>query len=163
MKKLIAHRGNIYGKNPVYENHPDYIEEAIGAGYDVEADVWFANWSITGGRRKDYKDYYWFTGHDFPTYKIKIDGLVQFNKIGAVWCHAKNIDTMYELNALDIHCFYHDKDRAVFTNRGFIWTYPGNKLTSNSICVLPETGKTQDIQIAYGICSDYVKRYEKLL
>ena len=38
---LISHRGNINGKNPEKENHPDYIWVAIQAGYEVEIDVWF--------------------------------------------------------------------------------------------------------------------------
>ena len=39
--KLIAHRGNIDGPNPERENSPEYIEEALKAGYDVEVDVWY--------------------------------------------------------------------------------------------------------------------------
>ena len=36
---LISHRGNIDGKNEVWENHPKYIIEALEAGYDFEIDV----------------------------------------------------------------------------------------------------------------------------
>ena len=38
--KLISHRGNLNGRIPERENHPDYIDEAIEAGYDVEIDIW---------------------------------------------------------------------------------------------------------------------------
>ena len=41
--KLISHRGNLEGPNPERENHPDYIYEAIQAGYDVEIDIWFVD------------------------------------------------------------------------------------------------------------------------
>ena len=33
---LISHRGNISGPNPERENHPEYIFEALQAGYDVD-------------------------------------------------------------------------------------------------------------------------------
>ena len=37
--KLIAHRGNIVGPNPLEENKLEYIEAAIAGGYDAEIDV----------------------------------------------------------------------------------------------------------------------------
>ena len=36
---LIAHRGNINGPDKAKENHPDYINKAIEAGYNVEIDI----------------------------------------------------------------------------------------------------------------------------
>ena len=36
---LIAHRGNTIGPNIEKENHPDYIDEAIKKGFDVEVDI----------------------------------------------------------------------------------------------------------------------------
>ena len=39
--KLIAHRGNISGIDSERENSPDYIDEAISQGYDVEIDAWY--------------------------------------------------------------------------------------------------------------------------
>jgi len=38
--KIIAHRGNLTGPNPLRENSIDYIEEAISEGFDVEIDLW---------------------------------------------------------------------------------------------------------------------------
>ena len=40
---LLAHRGNIDGKQPERENSPSYILEAIDSGYSVEVDVWLAD------------------------------------------------------------------------------------------------------------------------
>lgn len=37
--KLIAHRGNHNGQNPLFENTASYLEEALAKGYDVEFDV----------------------------------------------------------------------------------------------------------------------------
>ena len=50
---LIAHRGNIEGKNKLRENKIDYILEALEQSYDVEIDVRFI---------KNYGAY--FLGHD---------------------------------------------------------------------------------------------------
>jgi hypothetical protein len=52
---LISHRGNLNGPNPERENHPDYIWEALRAGYEVEIDVWWVE-----GKFK--------LGHDEPQY-----------------------------------------------------------------------------------------------
>ena len=54
---LISHRGNLNGKMPQNENHPDYIDEAIHAGYDVEVDVWMIDNEL-------------FLGHDEPNIKL---------------------------------------------------------------------------------------------
>jgi glycerophosphoryl diester phosphodiesterase len=57
--KLIAHRGNINGPNPLRENSIDYIEEAISEGFDVEIDL----------RVEDNQCY---LGHDDPQYFVKL-------------------------------------------------------------------------------------------
>ena len=49
--KLISHRGNFKGKEPLNENHPDYIRKAIDHGFEVEIDVWFVE-RIMYGRRE---------------------------------------------------------------------------------------------------------------
>ena len=36
---LISHRGNLDGIEKDYENNPDYINQAISRGYNVEVDV----------------------------------------------------------------------------------------------------------------------------
>ena len=42
--KLIAHRGNVTGPNPLRENSLEYIDDAIKLGYDVEIDVRHIEW-----------------------------------------------------------------------------------------------------------------------
>ena len=37
--RLISHRGNINGIESVHENNPNYIENAIMLGFDVEIDM----------------------------------------------------------------------------------------------------------------------------
>lgn len=147
MTKYISHRGNITGKNEKYENHPEYIKEAIYKGYDVEIDVWF--------------DDNWFLGHNFRTYPVELSWLIKYDNIEALWCHAKTIETLYELQRNNIHCFFHNTDSVTLTSDGYLWTYPGYKLTKYSICVLPEQVhySEEDLNICYGICSDNIKEY----
>jgi|TARA_B100000073_G_C23590781_1_gene516228 hypothetical protein len=139
---LISHRGNINGKDVENENNPLYIDRALGKGYDVEVDVW-------------YKNSKWYLGHDKPQYEIELDYLR--NK--KLWCHAKNIEALNLMLGDDIHCFWHQEDDVTLTSCGFVWTYPGKKLTEKAICVLPE--KNNEIpKKVLGICSDYIVSYK---
>lgn len=140
--KYIAHRGNINGKSDK-ENSPDYINEALQLGYDVEIDVWIIDDKI-------------FLGHDKPQYEITID----FLKNEQLWCHAKNLQALYFLLSNNIHCFWHQNDDFTITSKGFIWTYPGKELTSNSICVMPEWCESPNVESCFGVCSDYVLKYK---
>lgn len=142
---LISHRGNTNGPNPTKENNPSYIIETLSKGYDVEIDVWFV-------------DNYFFLGHDEPTYKIE-ESFLENNKL---WCHAKNIKSLEKmLLNKNIHCFWHQEDRFTLTSKNFIWTFPNNSLTKNSICVLPEKSNHyyDEIKICHGVCSDFIKNY----
>jgi hypothetical protein len=76
---LISHRGNLNGKIVERENHPDYIDEAINLGYDVEIDIWVV-------------DGYIFLGHDYPDYKIDIGWLT--DRLDKLWIHCKNIEAI---------------------------------------------------------------------
>lgn len=138
---LISHRGNTKTINHQKENSPEYINEALEKGFDVEIDVWFI-------------DNKFFLGHDEPQYEIS----KRFLQNKKLWCHAKSIDTFCEL--LDdekIHCFFHQEDDVTLTSEGYMWTYTGKDLTKKSIAVLPS--KKPQVEIA-GICSDYIERYK---
>ena len=142
---VIAHRGNISGPDPDQENKPDYVLEAIDAGYNVEIDVWYTE-SNNG----------WFLGHDKPQYRVDTD----FLKMPEVWCHAKNINTLHKLKEINAHCFYHERDAATLTSEGYIWTYPLEKLTRISICVMPELQRIQTLNICAGVCTDYAYSFK---
>ena len=140
---MISHRGNLSGPVPERENSPDYIAESLEKGYSAEVDVWLIN------------DQYWL-GHDEPTYKVE-EAFLENDKI---WCHAKNIAALEKMRYNDkIHCFWHQNDDYTLTSRGYIWTYPGKRLTSNSICVLPEKSSYDQIR-CFGICSDFIQEYD---
>jgi hypothetical protein len=145
--KLIAHRGNTHGPNPSRENSNHYLEIAILAGYDVEIDLWYI------GNK-------FYSGHDFPQYETSL--YLSKN----AWYHCKNIAAFENLAAqnqlsnTEFKFFWHQTDDYVLTSNGKVWTYPGKTLIKNSIAVMPEKhyDGTQ-LQICYGICSDYVSNY----
>jgi len=153
--KLIAHRGNIDGPNPSEENNPEYIEDAIENGFDVEVDIWFSS------QTKKF-----FLGHDRPEYQIDVFWLAK--NINKLWIHCKNIEALYEFSAnmSGYNYFWHDTDKYTLTSKKYIWTYPGQPYTPKSIMVMPESmmvfptfaTELEDMKAynCYGICSDYV-------
>jgi hypothetical protein len=145
----IAHRGNLSGPSDK-ENNPDHIMKALSYGFHCELDIW-------------YIDNKFVLGHDKPQYEIDYT----FLQNDRFWHHAKNIPAFFELNRMRpnylINCFYHDRDDATLTSGGWIWTYPGKELTSDSIAVMPECVTFDyDYSMAYGICSDFVLKYSSL-
>tara|TARA_B100001057_G_scaffold258150_1_gene258297 strand:+ start:453 stop:887 length:435 start_codon:yes stop_codon:yes gene_type:complete len=141
----ISHRGNLNGKVVERENSPQYIKEAIEAGYFVEVDLWWENSSL-------------WLGHDEPQYKTSVYDLKDMST--RLMCHAKNHKAITALNDADLHWFWHDNDDYTITSQGFIWAYPGKpSVGENTIAVLPEIHET-DTQLFYGICSDYIERYK---
>lgn len=144
--KLISHRGNLSEKNSNKENKPEYILKALENKFDVEIDVWYLNEN-------------WYLGHDQPQYKIEYD----FLKSKKLWLHAKNGDAFYNLlNDKKNNVFYHTDEDWVLTSKKYIWTYPNQLLYPNSICVLPEKGYLGNLKNCYGICSDYIIKYQNL-
>lgn len=139
---LISHRGNLNGKQKEKENNPLYITEALIKGFNVEIDVW----NIDGQ---------WLLGHDFPQFRINLSFLLD----NRLWCHAKNLQAMSSLVENKIHSFWHESDKTTLTTKNFLWTYPGEQLFHNSICVMPETFDFKNSVEISGICSDFIERY----
>jgi len=144
--KLISHRGNISGRIVEAENHPDYIDDTIRLGYDVEIDVWMIDGKI-------------FLGHDNPQYEITIDWID--GRSHRLWVHCKNIEILEFLNKYnyDINYFWHETDTVTLTSKNYIWAYPGKQPIKNSIAVIPEL-YNDDISKCIGVCSDYIQNYK---
>lgn len=152
--KLIAHRGNLDGPNPLEENNPEYIENALQQGYDVEIDI-----------RYDSFDKKLYLGHDEPQYLIDWFWLGKYSN--QLWIHCKNIDALYQFNqgTSSFNYFWHQEDDFTLTSRRYIWTFPGKTYTPRSVIVTPELFCTDidtfvDFKVydCFGICSDYVGR-----
>ena len=140
---LISHRGNISGIEHDNENNPNYINAAINEGFEVEIDVQFENGEF-------------FLGHDFSQYKINKEFLLN----DKIWCHAKTMRALEALDKIKAHYFWHQEDDYTITSKGYIWTYPGKELFTESICVLPEKANYKEFN-CLGICSDLIQDYKK--
>ena len=141
---LISHRGNINGINKGLENHPMLIFEALNKDYHVEIDVWF-------------KKNKFYLGHDEPEFQVESS----FFKNDKLWCHAKNIEALYQMVNRNIHCFYHQTDDVTLTSKGYLWTSPNKTLTKKSVMVLPEIQNLEIPTKIHGLCSDVIENYEE--
>lgn len=152
--KLIAHRGNQYGKNPEMENKPEYIDQAIFSQYDVEIDLRMVDGEL-------------FLGHDAPQYKISQDWLEHRNQF--LWIHCKNREALHYLtaqkNPIAFNYFWHDTDEYTLTSKGYVWAYPGRLPAGpHCICVMPELHYPIEAiaeMKTLGICSDFVADIKK--
>ena len=81
-----------------------------------------------------------------------------FLKNKKLWCHAKNIEALFEMLEHEVHCFWHQEDDVSLTSKGYIWTYPLKPLTSQSICVQPELYNA-NFNHCLGVCSDFISEY----
>ncbi len=138
----ISHRGNYKGRVEERENSPDYIEEAIAAGYNVEVDVRLVNNVL-------------MLGHDFSKYEVPLT----FLERPEIWAHAKNLSGYFYLHSNHlIQVFWHDRDDFAFTSKGIKWCKTGI-LTYDGIMVMPElnnhhTALLRQGHKPLGVCSD---------
>ena len=126
------------------------VATAFSQGYyNVEIDVWKVNETF-------------FLGHDSPQYEIP---KTFFEKhMDKFWIHCKNLSALAALHdAPRLNVFFHSSDDATLTSSRYIWTGATKPLMPNSVCVLPELGIDGDIKKCYGVCTDYVERWEKKL
>jgi len=141
----ISHRGNINGKIKETENKPEYIDEAIELGFDVEIDVWMIEGVL-------------LLGHDEPQYGISQHWLNE--RHSKLWLHCKNIEVMEWFNMIGgFNYFWHEEDTVTLTSKGFIWAYPGKQPINRSIAVMPEI-YNDNISECLGICSDNILKYK---
>lgn len=142
---LISHRGNVNGKINELENSPDYIQNALIMGYDVEIDLWVINNKL-------------FLGHDEPVHNVDVSWIILNNK--KLWVHCKNVESISFLNKNynKLNYFWHENDTLTLTSKNYIWSYPGKQPILNSIAVMPEL-YNDDISKCIGICSDYISKY----
>jgi len=143
---LISHRGNINGRADLLENQPNYIDGALNAGFDVEADVWMVDDNL-------------YLGHDAPQYSIDAEWLS--TRAHALWVHCKNIKAVeffHKIHKDSIHYFWHETDTITLTSKHYIWAFPGKQPIKNSISVMPEI-YNEDVVECIGVCSDYINKY----
>jgi hypothetical protein len=144
--KIICHRANLNGPSEK-ENSIESIEAAIDLGFDVELDIWVIEGKI-------------MLGHDQPQTALESPLLARIGSMG--WFHCKNIDALnyFKESLPNLNYFWHQMDDYTITSSGYFWTYPGKKISKNSIIVLPENIDKKELasmikQGPYGICTDW--------
>ena len=142
--KLISHRGNINGKIIEAENRPDYIDDTIRLGYDVEIDLWVVDGKI-------------YLGHDSFQYEINDEWLNE--RIDKLWIHCKNVESLNWIKNTSLHYFWHENDTLTLTSKNYIWVYPGKQPIVGSIAVMPEVFN-DDVSSCLGVCSDFIQNYK---
>jgi hypothetical protein len=141
--KLISHRGNVNGPDPIRENTPTYLVEALNCGVEVEVDVWVVDGKI-------------FFGHDKPEHEVGVTFVELIHR--DAWFHCKNLEALEYFSRMDqgYRFFWHQADDYTLTSNGHLWTYPGLPYSSNSIVVdLNETYNYKDGEV-FGVCVDYI-------
>jgi hypothetical protein len=144
----IAHRGNYDGRNVDRENTPDYVNEAISAGYNVLVDAWLI-------------DKEWMLGADFPLHKVHLS----FFERPEVWVRARNLVGYVSLfHNHTAHVFWQHKDDFTFTSKCIKWANK-NILTHDGVMVFPEFNDyyMQMIRLGHldplGVCSDDFRKF----
>jgi hypothetical protein len=141
----ISHRGNLKGRNVERENEPEYIDEAIKAGFDVEIDMWWVDGRV-------------YLGHDNPQYEVDNEWLV--DRADKLWVHCKNVELLNWIRSTILHYFWHEEDTLTLTSKQYVWVYPGKQPIIGSIAVMPEIHNDK-IKKCAGVCSDFVEDYRK--
>jgi len=145
--KIISHRGNISGPMVNRENNPNYIEYAIGKGYDVEVDVRLVDGEL-------------WLGHDKPQYRIERAWLNKLSKY--LWIHCKDLEAARACHEYQAFC--HSTDPYIYTSAGIIWVH--NEFRPSSVdnmlilCAINKSNleyliNTTTQEKPYGVCTDY--------
>lgn len=141
---IIAHLGNINGRQPENENKLQYIQKALKAGWHVCIDVAYH----CGG------------------FVLPFDGGFQAVPTAVlskqrVWCRAHDPITLDALCDINAHVFLNTESWLALTSAQFVWTMPGHILTPRSIACFPEAAHEDWLRQAdpAGLCSDEPARY----
>jgi len=147
---LIAHRGNLYGRQPERENTPEYLNEAIHLGYHVMVDAWYHDGCFYFGERKPL----WKPFPDWLPYAMN-----------SVLLRARNPEALLEANKQGFNVFWHQSDSYALTSWGDLLGFYGAPICGDSfVHMIPEHDGAVDESYcenlagyeASGLCSDYV-------
>jgi hypothetical protein len=141
--QIISHRGNLNGPSASRENAPDYIEEAMAAGFDVEVDL-----RMVGNQ--------YFLGHDFPIHPVSFQWINERRK--HLLLHVKDLNALKHVIP-QWNFFCHSLDPYTVTSQGRIWLHDLS-LTPDSRTIVPLI--TKRLMEAYpkvpvhAVCTDFV-------
>lgn len=128
-ERIIAHRGNLYGSDPLTENSPEAILHALNEGFSVEFDF-----RIIGGLFiNEDKPLNIGLGHDAVQYQLtsELGIAIQEKRSSKIFLHAKNgitfitnLEILNDTFPLNVDIFYNDADAVALTANGYKWIHP---------------------------------------
>lgn len=125
------------GRCPDEENSPTHLMNAISAGFDIEADIWW------------WTDELWL-GHDEPVWRLS-ETLLEEIKDRA-WLHCKNLEAVQRLMDTDYHWFWHEEDKVTLTSKGRLWCFPGYEVEGG---IMVDHGQNIKSGLSIsGVCTD---------
>lgn len=141
---IIAHLGNISGRQPAKENQFKYLQAALDAGYHICAEVVFSNGAFL-----------------LPTTKGLQYAPPAFFSKQRVWSRCHDADTLDALCNIGAHAFIATSADLTLTSHQFIWTLPPRELSPRSIAVYPEFADADwlDKFEPAGLCSNEPSSY----
>lgn len=139
--RVISHRGNLDGPCKE-ENAPLQIYKALDRGFECEIDLWVVNKKL-------------MLGHDDPQHEVSRE----FLQTPGLWIHAKNIEALDWLSITSLNYFWHQRDSATITSKGYIWCYPGIYCNRGITVVLDYIKLPEGV---YGICTDFPNKYDNI-
>lgn len=146
--RIISHRGNLNGSNPLIENLPSQIDLVLNKGFDCEIDLWEV-------------DGLFYLGHDKPQHKISFTDLLEWKR--NIWIHCKNKEALVWMSRDEyFNYFWHENDKFTITGNQFIWAYPSKEVFKEAVNVMPEINNLtkEDLKDCFAICTDYPLRYK---
>lgn len=142
----ISNKGNLFGPDPQKENLPEYVDEAINAGFQVKVDLWISDDRI-------------FLGDGYPKYKIDLAWLI--NRYLKLWIQCKNASAVSFMQEHDhFHYFWNYNDSITLTSLKYVWASPYHPAIKKSIVVSPNIIE-RDFSEYMGICSDFIADFKK--
>ncbi|MFA5149612.1 MAG: hypothetical protein WC433_01700 [Candidatus Omnitrophota bacterium] len=74
--------------------------------------------------------------------------------------HCKDLKAFQKIAEMGIHCFFHNKDLATITSRGWAWFYPSKSRFYGGVNVLPELHHAhKTMNGVFGVCTDFPTKY----
>lgn len=140
---VYSHRGNLKGPNSKFENHPDYIDDALNEGFKVEIDL------------RNYNNKF-YLGHDKAQYEIKLDWLQK--RKNNLLIHFKDLIAVFNSN--EFHFFCHAQDDFALTSQLKIWIHKRDLLINSSNIIVPLMNKDQidkyfNKKSIFSVCTDF--------
>jgi len=151
--KIISHRGNLKGPDPIHENTQSHIDFALKKSYDVEIDLW-----KIGDK--------FLLGHDKPENEVELDWLGE--RKDNLWIHTKNFHAFEDLLKKNnrYNFFYHTNEPLVLVSNGVIWSHKPNEIYYPERCIIPLLNKSSLVESKkknwFGVCTDYPILLEKI-